>query len=146
MENYTAKEKANSFEAVRMSLQAVADWLPRAGALKNVRVNENQEMTEEMRSDLVERINVVTTEMASMNPTEFDIQNLFTAGHGDIVLNCLEFYGQYISDMLTHIGNMYNLSFKEKFGMLPEDLNPKNHMEVHPFPEENCKICEILKR
>jgi hypothetical protein len=122
MDNLTPWQRTCSHEAVRMSLEAVKEWLPNASKMRSAGTGEEVSLTDELRTDLTVKINEALITLAALEPASFDIQDLFKAGHGEVVFNCLEFYGEYIHSMLTFIGQMYRLSFKERFGMLPEEL------------------------
>jgi hypothetical protein len=131
MENFTPWQKSCAHEAVRMALEAVREWLPQAAKVRGAD-GQDQEITDEKRVELGNKIELAMTDLKTMTPTEFDVQEMFKSGHGEILFNCLEFYGEYIHSMLTFIGHMYRASFKERFGMLPEEIQAVHQQNEAP--------------
>lgn len=121
MQDFTPWMRQCSHEAVRMSLHAVKEWLPQASKIRKPGGGEEEFLTDELRLDLNQKIDSALEMLSKMSPDTFNVEEMF-ADHSEILFNCLEFYGEYIHNMLTFIGKMYRLTFKNKIGVFPEEL------------------------
>jgi hypothetical protein len=122
MENFTSWQKNCAHEACRMSLEAVKEWLPTAAKMRKPGGTEEEVITDDLRVDLLQKIDSALETLSTLKPNDFNIQDMFKAGHCEAVFGCVEFYGEYIHSMLGFIGHMYRLSYEEKFGVLPDEL------------------------
>jgi len=112
-------QRVCSYEAVKMSLEAIKDYLPILNKVKTP--SGEADLTEEVRQEYNNQINNALSTLSNIQRTEFDIELMFKEGHAEILLNCLEFYGEFLHSTLTYIGNMYRQSYKQKFGQFPEE-------------------------
>lgn len=101
--------KAN-WEIVKISLESVKSWLA-----------QETEIADNEKRNLVERVLAAQTRVSTMEPDLFDIEEIMEE-HGDILFNCLEFYGQHINTTLNLTSKMYRTICEAKFGMSPEEL------------------------
>lgn len=122
MKDFTSWQRTCSHEAVRMSLEAVKEWLPNGTKIRKTGTEEEAELTPELRTDLTDKINAALMTLATLERDSFNVEDMYSAGHSDIILNCLEFYGEYIHSMLSFIGHMYRVSFTHKYGVSPEEM------------------------
>lgn len=136
MKDFTSWQRTCSHEAVRMSLEAVKEWLPTASKVRMGGLEEEAELTPELRTDLVEKANKALETLSTLDRNTFDIQDLYNAGHLDIVLNCTEFYGEYLHSMLSFIAHVYRESFIAKYGTTPEEMAELNQKSVEVPPQE----------
>lgn len=121
MEELTEWQKVCAYEALKMALEAVKDWLPRTTKVRKPFSNEEVEVLDEVKAQYMQDIDSALSTLATLNKETFNISDMFKSGHTNVVHNCLEFYGEYMHAMLGFVGHMYRLTYKEMAGMFPEE-------------------------
>ncbi len=145
-ENLTPWERQCLHEATRMSLEAVKEWLPTAAKIRKPGTNEEQSLTDDMRADHLQKIDEALVTLSGLAKDAYDPQDMWAAGHTEVLYGCLEFYGEYIHNMLGFIATMYRSSFEQKHGMTPEELMQKQQAALEEQAREQQAAAELLRQ